>query len=105
MLLLPPEFSEIMSVFSRNFTKKIYRRVQLLAFGLLLTQGKRTICSVLRTLGLGTTRRWDKYHRVLSRCKWSALNCSKGLAKLIIERLLSTNEPLVFGIDETIEPR
>lgn len=105
MLLLPPEFTEIMSVFSRAFTRKIYRRALLLVFGVLLTQGKRTICSVLRTIGLSETNRWDNYHRVLSRCKWSAFFCAKLLADLIIERLLPADAVLVFGIDETIERR
>ena len=105
MLLLPPEFSEIMSVFSSVFTRKIYRRALLLSLGSILTQGKRTICSVLRTLGLSQTLRWDKYHRVLSRCQWSALSCSKLLADLIIARLYPREGVLVFGIDETIERR
>lgn len=105
MIIHPPEFTELISVFSSKFSNKIYRRAAFLILGAILTQGKRTVCSVLRTLGLSQTTRWDLYHRVLSRAKWSALECSKSLGHLILAKFFETEQPLVFGIDETIERR
>ena len=105
MFVLPPEFTEIICVFSSYFSNKIYRRAIILLLGAILTQGKRTVCGVLRTLRLSNTTRWDLYHRVLSRAKWSALKCSKALGRLIINRLYKEEKTLVFGIDETIERR
>ena len=104
MLKYPPEFSAIISVFSPVFSKKIFERVGQLLLGAILTQGKRTVCGILRTLGLGDITNWDLYHRVLSRAKWSTLQCSKKLLQLIISHFVHT-KTLVFGIDETLERR
>ena len=104
MFKLPPEFSTIISVFSPLFSNKVFERAGQLLLGTILTRGKRTVCGVLRTLGLKNISNWDIYHRVLSRAKWSAFNCSKELLQLLIKRFISTNT-LVFGIDETLERR
>lgn len=104
MLKLPPEFVKIISVFSPNFSKKIFEHAGQLLLGTVLTQGKRTVCSVLRSLGAEKERNWSKYHRVLSRAKWSALSCSKALLLLLLKTFIS-GDTLVFGIDETIERR
>ena len=63
----PLEFSEIISEFSPLFSKKIFERAGQLLLGTILTQGKRTVCSVLRTLGMKDITNWDLYHRVLVR--------------------------------------
>ena len=55
----PPEFSALISVFSPLFSKKIFERAGQLLLGAILTQGTRTVCGVLRTLGLKNTHRWD----------------------------------------------
>jgi len=104
MFTHPPEFSAIISVFSPLFSKKVFERAGQLLLGTILTHGKRTICGVLRTLGLKDIPNWDIYHRVLSRAKWSALACSKELLGLLIKRFV-TCRTLVFGMDETIERR
>ena len=85
MFKLPPEFSRIISVFSPLFSKKIFERAGQLLQGTILTQGRRTMCSVLRTLGLKDITNWDVYHRVLSRAKWSSLKCSFQLLQLLIK--------------------
>ncbi|MFT6021024.1 MAG: hypothetical protein ACI9CQ_003830, partial [Saprospiraceae bacterium] len=104
MFKYPPEFSTIISVFSPLFSKKIFDRASQLLLGCILTHGKRTVCSVLRTLGLNGITNWDKYHRVLSRAVWSPLKCARQLLKLLIKRLINS-DTLVFGMDETIERR
>ena len=105
MFIVPPEFTELMSVFSSTFSNKIYRRAIILLLGAILTQGKRTVCGILRTLNLSDTKRWDLYHRVLSRAQWSSFKCSKYLGRLIVKRFFKDTKTLVFGIDETIERR
>jgi len=100
----PPEFSEIISEFSPIFSKKIFERVVLLLLGTILTHGKRTVCGVLRTLGLKDITNWDIYHRVLSRAKWSALECARRLLKMLIKRFINSDK-IVFAMDETIERR
>ena len=49
--------------------------------------------------------RFHKYHRVLSRVKWSGLQASRILLHLLVRCFTKAHEPLVFGIDETIERR
>jgi len=100
----PPEFSEIISVFSPFFSKKVFERAGQLLLGCILTRGKRTVCGVLRTLGLKDISNWDLYHRVLSRAKWSPIKCARKLLQLLLKRLICSTT-LVFGIDETIERR
>jgi len=104
MFKLPPEFSAIISVFSPLFSNKIFERAGQLLLGCILTHGKRTVCGVLRTLGLKDIPYWDKYHRVLSRAKWSPLACSRALLQLLLKSFIKT-DTLVFGIDETLERR
>ncbi|MEO0780107.1 MAG: transposase, partial [Bacteroidota bacterium] len=104
MFKYPPEFSEIISVFSPLFSKKVFEHAGQLLLGAILTCGKRTVCGILRTLGLKDIRNWSTYHRVLSRTKWSALQCARCLLQLLIKRFVG-GTTLVLGIDETIERR
>ena len=104
MFKFPPEFSAIISEFSPLFSKKIFERVGQLLLGTILTHGKRTVCSVLRTLGLQDIKNWDLYHRVLSRAKWSPLQGARRLLQMLIKHIVNTNT-LVFGLDETLERR
>ena len=105
MFRLPPEFSEIISVISPLFSKKVFERAGQLLLGAILTQGKRTVCGVLRTLGLGHIRHWDQYHRVLSRAKWSAYRASQVMLQMLIRHFFKGTSTLVFVIDETLERR
>ena len=104
MFKLPPEFSATISVFSPLFSNKVFERAGQLLLGCILTRGKRTVCGILRTLGLKDIPNWDLYHRVLSRAKWSPLACSKTLLQLLLKRFIKT-KTLVLGIDETLERR
>ena len=104
MFKLPPEFSGIISVFSPLFSNSVFERAVRLLLGTILTHGKRTVCSVLRTLGLKDILNWDIYHRVLSRAKWSSFKCSRLLLNLLLKRFVQT-KVLVFGMDETLERR
>ncbi len=67
--------------------------------------GRRTVCAALRFMGLGEEKRFHKYHRVLSLVKWSALKASRLLLSLLVKCFCTAEEPLVFGLDETIERR
>ena len=103
---LPPEFQDVISPFSCGFTKPTWEKIKLLFLGALLCPGSRTVCNILRTLGLEHQSSFHKYHRVLSCAKWSALKLSGTLLKLLVDAFIpAANEPLVFAIDETIERR
>lgn len=105
MFTLPNEFSTLISVFSSTFSTKVFERTGQLLLGCILTQGKRTICSILRSLGLSKEKNWSKYHQVLYRANWDALFCARQLLKLLTHHFVGDKESLVFVIDETIERR
>lgn len=105
MITHPTEFSGLMSLFAPKFSKKVFEHAGQLMLGTILTSGKRTVCSILRTLGMSGEQNWHKYHRVLSRARWSARECSAALLRGLLQGLLCGEDTLVFGIDETLERR
>ena len=56
-------------------------------------------------MGLGGEKHFHKYHRLLSLVRWSLLKAAKTLLLLLVERFCKASEPLIFGLDETIERR
>jgi hypothetical protein len=72
--------------------------------GAVLCRGPRTVASVLRVMGLGGERRFEKYHRVLSRARWSGFQGAKILLGLLV-MLLPRWVPVEIVVDETIERR
>jgi hypothetical protein len=76
-----------------------------LVIGAILAPGKRTVTAVLRVMGLSQERQFQRYHRVLNRARWSSLALSRILLRLIVASFVPEGEPLVVGIDETIERR
>ena len=67
--------------------------------------GKRTVSSALNILGIGQHGDFAVYHHVLNRARWLPLQLSRALLLMVVGRLGSSTEPLVFGIDETVERR
>ena len=105
MLKVPEEFSDQISSFSCLFSNKVFEHAKLLLMGSMLVVGRRTVCSSLRALGLNEEKRFHKYHRVLNLAKWSSFQAGRILLDLLVSRLCKGEEPLVFGIDETLERR
>jgi DDE superfamily endonuclease len=77
----------------------------LLLAGAILAPGTRTVSSALRAMGLGREKLFHRYHRVLSRARWSSLKVSRLLLGLLVEAFVPEGGPLVVGIDETLERR
>jgi len=106
MLTLPKEFSKQISDFASVFTTQtVFENAKTLLLGALLSLGRRTVCACLRSVGLGQEKRFHKYHWVLSMAKWSPRRASRILLRQLLNRLCRSDDPLVFGIDETIERR
>jgi hypothetical protein len=76
----------------------------LLLAGAILAPGKRTVASALRAVGLEEEPRFCRYHRVLSRAKWSSAEVSRLLLELLVKAFVHRG-PLVLGVDETLERR
>lgn len=105
MITLPKEFSEQISAFAPLFSKKVFEHAKVLLTGALLVVGRRTVCSALRAVGLHAEKRFHKYHRVLSLAKWSPYKAASIVLQLLLDHFVGASEPLVFGIDETLERR
>jgi hypothetical protein len=104
MIHIPDEFLFFIRSYAGLFSKPVFAHVQLLLAGAILARGKRTVCSLLRMIGLSQEKNFHKYHRVLSLARWSAW---RG-ARMLLGQLLScflANGPVVVGIDETLERR
>ena len=105
MRTLPTEMIRIFAPFAPLFSKRVFEHVQVLLMGAILAPGKRTVSSALKAMGLDQQRRFHRYHRVLSRAKWSTMEVSGVLLELLVEAFVPEEEPLVVGIDETLERR
>src|SRR4051795_1044814 len=128
---LPPEIVRVLRIFEDVFSERVWDWVQVLVVGAILTPGQRTVAAVLRVMGLGDERQFpnyprvlrrtgggvlrvmglgderqfQNYHRVLSRARWSSREASRRLLGLLVEAFVSVDEPVVIGLDETIERR
>jgi hypothetical protein len=73
--------------------------------GAILVLGRRTVASALRVTGLDQTAHFTNYHRVLNRNRWSARWLSRCLLGLLIAAFVPADQPVVIGLDDTIERR
>ena len=104
MLTLPPAMLNLLAPFAPLFRRCVWPYARVLVIGALLAPGQRTVTAALRIMGLEQTRRFERYHRVLSRARWSSLAASRVLLRLLVTAFVPTG-PLLLGIDETIERR
>lgn len=104
MPFLPAVILSLLSNFAGVFTKPTWKYAQTLLIGAILCNGKRTVSSALRVMGLALEKRFERYHRVLSKAKWNEFSLSKILLGLLIV-LLPQGAPILIAMDETIERR
>lgn len=105
MLNLPPAIMTVLVPFAPLFQVKTWRKVPVLLIGTILTPGRRTVTAALRVMGLKDAVNYAQYHQVLNRAAWSPLAVAECLLRLLVKAFVSEGEPLVLGIDETIERR
>jgi hypothetical protein len=80
-----------------------YKDVRLI--GAILAPREQTITAILRVMGCSDEKPFQNYHRVLNRAKWSSRELSRLLLVLLVRLFVAGNEPVIMGIDETIERR
>lgn len=106
MLNLPELIMSLLIPFKPHFQQQTWIKAQILFIGAILSTGKRTVTAALRVMGLSQERHFSNYHQVLNRAVWSSRHVSETLLTLLIKNLNNDeSNPLVFGIDETIERR
>jgi hypothetical protein len=82
MITFPDEFLALIISYGDLFSKPVFAHVRLLLAGAILAPGKRTVSSLLRIIGLSKEKNFHKYHRVLSRARWSARKAARMLLGL-----------------------
>src|SRR5512135_2123626 len=101
---LPPEIIALLAAFAPLVSDRAWAKAQLLAVGAILASGRRTVCSILRIMGLSQERHFTNYHRVLNRDAWSCLAAGQVLLGLIVA-VIPHDWPIVLAADDTIERR
>mgnify|MGYP000051758849 CR=1 FL=1 len=104
MTSLSPTILTILAPFAVLFSCPVWKNARTMLIGALLCRGKRTVCAILRVVGLSDNSSFAKYHHVLNRVNWSPLMGSKILFKMLLE-LIGNALPLVIFVDETLERR
>ncbi len=105
MRTLPTTMIRVLVPFAPLFSERVWGHVHVLLAGAILAPGKRTVASALRMVGLDRKKNFHRYHRVLNRAAWSSREASRVLLELLVEAFVPEGEPLVVGIDETLERR
>src|SRR5829696_2850130 len=107
MRTLPTTMIRVLAPFAPLFSERVFEHAQVLMAGAILTPGRRTVSSALRAMGLDQSKTFHRYHRVLSRAQWSSLEMSRVLLDSLVEAeaFVPEGDPLVVGVDETLERR
>src|SRR5512135_301470 len=101
---LPPEIIALLASFTSLVSDRVWTKAQVLAIGALLATGHRTVCAVLRIMGLSHERHFTNYHRVLNRDAWSCRAAGQILLGRIVA-VIPRDWPMVLAADDTIERR
>ncbi len=93
MRTLPTTMIRVLAPFAPLFSKSVFEHVQVLIVGAILAPGKRTVSSALRAMGLDQQKTFHRYHRVLSRAKWSGMEASRILLDSLVEAFVPEGDP------------
>jgi hypothetical protein len=104
MPTLQAEYITMMGAFAKLFSRRIWEHTKILLMGAMLCPAERTVCAVLRVMGLSGEKHFQKYHRVLNRAVWSSREASHILVELLINTFAKSG-PVILGLDDTIERR
>ena len=101
---VPQFLDERLDPFRTAFTEPTWRHAHVLAMDALLALGKRTVSSCLRIKGNAECKSFSSFHQVLNRAQWEPSELSKILLQHLVTNLVE-EEPIVVGLDDTIERR
>jgi hypothetical protein len=91
--------------FAAMFTQPTWLNAVALATGALLCLNRRTVCAALRAVDGASDKGFSRFHRFLSRGVWSGLQGSRILLGLLVKAFVPDGQPLVVGVDDSIERR
>ena len=105
MLTLPKGIIQVLRQFEAALSERVWEWAKVLLIGAILAPGERTVAAILRVMGCSDEKQFQNYHRVLNRATWSSRELSRLLLGLLERLFVPGNEPVILGIDETIERR
>lgn len=100
-MCLPQAMEEIVMPFAAAFSQPTAVRMQVILAGVILARGRRTVTSLVWTMGELAVGDCSAYHRVFSRAPWNMRRLGKALATLLIE-LVPEGERVVLAVDDTL---
>ena len=103
MSIITNQEPPLLSLFRPAFTVATFARAQLLGVAAILTQGRRTLANLLRTVAELTEGDSSSYHRVLSLAQWSALSLAAILTRFIIQHFWPQGRIRLVGDDTVTE--
>jgi hypothetical protein len=95
----------VLRTFEASFSERVWEWAKVLLIGAILAPGERTAAAIVRVMGFSNEKQFQNDHRVLNRATWSSRELSHLLLLLLVRLFVPGTEPLVMGIDETIERR
>ena len=101
---LPPEIVAILAAFAPLFSCRVWSHAQLLLVGAILVNGRRTVASALRVMGLADDAHYTNYHRVLNSNRGSSRWVARCLFRVMVNSFVPSGS-VVIGLDDTIERR
>lgn len=104
-MALPASIRTVLQRFESAFTRPTWQKLLLLLEGTLLAHTRRTITVALRQMGVGEDPGFSRFHHVLNRARWSALELSQRLLTLIRATFIDPATPLTIVVDEQLERR
>ena len=88
--------------FADAFTRPTFKQFTILMAGAVLTNGRRTVSNLLRTVRGLAPGHPSSYHRVFSRRRWSLWTLARVLAGIILHRF-AQDEPVPLAGDDTVD--
>lgn len=99
---LPNHARSFFDNLSPVFRRPTFLRFAVLTIACLLTVGRRTVCNVLRTVGLLAPGDQSSYHRFFSCRRWSLTALGRRLAGWILDHLVGPG-PIYLAADDTVD--
>jgi hypothetical protein len=100
-----PPIITLLEPFRPLFSAPTWKKLLTLLRGTLLARGRRTVTTALWHTGHEQDPHFSTFHQVLTRARWSPLEASRNLLRLIIETFVQAGGCLDLVIDETLERR
>jgi hypothetical protein len=105
MLCLPSSLNELLLLFAPCFTQPTFHTFQALVVGQISQTRLRCVTGMLVGARLSEVWHHARAHRFFSHACWCVDELGLKVAEVIVERLLSREQPLVVPIDDTLLKR